>query len=471
MKPAAVKTLRPLYCLAAACLFGLASTTAPAAAPPAKKSAAPAARKAPAPAAKKVTVPTDIVMWHAMDGVLGKQVNTLAERFNASQNEWRVVPEFKGAYEDALEAGLSAQRAGKGPHVLQVVEVGTASVLAQPKLYKPVYQLMSETGERLDTRTFFPAVSSFFSDAQGRLVAMPFNSSTAVLYINRDAFRKAGLDPDRPPKTWRDVQAAAIKLTDTDVTRCGYTTDWQSWVHLENLTAWHNEPFADKGNGFGGLDAKLNFNTILMVRHIGLLSSWAKSGLFNYYGHRNEGETKFAEGECGLLTSSSASNASLAQNAKFDLGVSPLPFYDEFPGAPYNTVIGGASLWAMTGKKPKEYKGVAKFFAWLSRAEVQADWHQRTGYIPLTVAAYELTRKQGFYDRHPGALAAIRQLTRRTEAHSRGVRLGDFVRIRAVIDEELEAVWAQRKTPKEALDEAVERGNALLRRFERANKK
>ena len=452
---------RLLSALAAASL-GLATLAAGAAAPTPHKAS---------PAAKKESKPTDIVFWHSMDDTLGAELATLAERFNASQHDWRIVPEYKGSYDKALEEGLAAQRAGKGPHVMQVVEVGTASVLAQPKIYKPVYQLMAETGEKLDNRGFFPAVSSFFSDNQGRLVAMPFNTSTAVLYINRDAFRKAGLDPEQPPKTWRDVQAAAIKLTDTDTTRCGYTTDWQSWVHLENLTAWHNEPFADKSNGFGGLDAKLNFNTILMVRHIGLLSSWVKSGLFNYYGHRNEGEAKFAAGECGLLTSSSASRAELAKSAKFDIGVSPLPYYDEFPGAPFNTVIGGASLWAMTGRKPAEYKGVAKFFAWLSRPEVQADWHQRTGYIPLTVAAYELTRKQGFYDKQPGALAAIRQLTRRTESYSKGVRLGDFVKIRAVIDEELEAVWAQRKTPKEALDEAVDRGNALLRMFERANKR
>ena len=445
--------LRPLYALAAAFVIGLTCTAASAAAPPVKKAAA----------------PTDIIVWHSMDGTLGDELRALTDRFNASQRDWRVVPEFKGAYDQALDAGIAAQRAGRGPHVLQVVEVGTASVLAEPKLYKPVYQLLAETGERLDTRGFYPAVSNFFSDNQGRLIAMPFNSSTAVLYINRDAFRKAGLNPEQPPKTWRDVQAAAIKLTDTDTTRCGYTTDWQSWVHLENLTAWHNEPFADKANGFGGLDSKLNFNTILMVRHIGLLSSWVKSGLFNYYGRKNEGEQKFAAGECGLLTSSSASNAELSKRAKFDLGVSPLPYYDEFPGAPFNTVIGGASLWTLSGKKPGEYKGVAKFFVWLSRPEVQAEWHQRTGYIPLTAAAYELSRKQGFYDRHPGALAAIRQMARRTEAYSKGVRLGDFVHIRAVIDEELEAVWAQRKTPKEALDEAVDRGNALLRVFERAH--
>lgn len=466
MKPAALRCpplFGPLHALASAVAIGLACTTALAAAPAAKK---PAAAPAHATAA-----PTDIVVWHSMDGTLGEELKSLTDRFNASQRDWRVVAEFKGAYDQALEAGLAAQRAGRGPHVLQIVEVGTASVLAEPKLYKPVYQLLAETGERIDTRSFYPAVSNFYSDTQGRLIAMPFNSSTAVLYVNRDAFRKAGLDPDQPPKTWRDVQAAAIKLTDTDTLRCGYTTDWQSWVHLENLTAWHNEPFADKANGFGGLDAKLNFNTILMVRHIGLLSSWAKSGLFNYYGRRNEGEEKFAAGECGLLTSSSASSAELSKLSKFEVGVSALPYYDEFPGAPFNTVIGGASLWTLSGKKPKEYKGVARFFAWLAKPEVQAEWHQRTGYIPLSAAAFELTRKQGFYDRHPGALAPIRQMSRRTEAYSKGVRLGDFVRIRAVIDDELEAVWAQRKTPKEALDEAVERGNVLLRTFERAYKR
>lgn len=425
----------------------------------------------PAPKAQHAKpAPTEIRFWHALDGALGEEVEALAGRFNASQQQWRVVPEFKGSYDKALEDGLEAQRGGKGPHILQVVEIATESLRQQSRLYRPLHRVMAESGERLDERAFLPAVSALFSDTQGKLAALPFNSSTAVLFYNREVLRRAGVEPEPPPKTWRDLQAALLKVSDKDAAPCGYTTAWQSWVHLENLTAWHNEPFASKANGFGGLDARLAFNTQLMIRHVSLMSSWVKSNLFTYYGPRDEGERRFEAGDCAFFTGSSASYANLARNAKFDLGVAPLPHYDEFPGAPYNTVLGGAGLWAMNGRPQKDYRGVARFFAFLARPDIQAEWHQKTGYLPVTTAAFELTRKRGWYERNPGLLVPISQMNKRTAPHAKGLRLGDFTAIRAIVDEELEFVWKQQKTPKEALDAAVARGDIILSAFERRHR-
>ena len=151
-------------------------------------------------------------------------------------------------------------------------------------------------------------------------------------------------------------------------------------------------------------------------------------------------------------------------------GIAPLPYYPDVPGAPQNTVIGGASLWVMAGKKPAEYKGVAAFFQYLSKAEVASESHKRTGYLPVTKAAYELTEQSGFYKQNPGTDVAVQQMIRKTTDKSRGVRLGNFAQIRTIIDEEMEQVWAGRKQPKEGLDAAVKRGNELLERFEKANK-
>lgn len=413
---------------------------------------------------------TDIQWWHSMTGALNDRVNDIANGFNASQKDYKVVPVYKGGYADSLTAAVAAVRAGKAPDILQVFEVGTATMMAGKKVIKPVYEVMAQSGEKFDPKSYMPAVTGYYTDTQGRMLSMPFNSSTTVFWYNKDAFKKAGLDPNKPPKTWDEVEHAATKLKESGMA-CGFTTAWQSWVQLENMSAWHNQEFATKQNGFGGLDTKLAFNTQLLVRHIAKLSSWVKAGLFTYAGRTTQPEAKFYGGDCGMLTTSSAAYANIKRNSKFQFGISQLPYYEDVKGAPQNSIIGGASLWVLAGKKPAEYKGVAKFFTYMSSPEVQAEWHQKTGYVPITKAAYELTKQQGFYEKNPGTDVAIQQLLLKNPTKdSKGIRLGNFVQIRGIIDEELESVWAQKKGPKQALDDAVDRGNAELRKFERANK-
>jgi sn-glycerol 3-phosphate transport system substrate-binding protein len=228
-------------------------------------------------------------------------------------------------------------------------------------------------------------------------------------------------------------------------------------------------PFASKNNGFGGPDARLEINQPLQVRHITNLKEWMDKGYVSYAGRTNEGEAKFYSGECAMMSSSSAAFASITRNAKFKWGVTPLPYYNDVNGAPQNSIIGGASLWVMSGRPAAEYKGVAKFFAFLSQPEIQAEWHQGTGYLPITMAAYELTKKSGFNEKTPGPNVAVEQMIVKTTNNSRGVRLGNFVQVRTAIEEELENVWAGKKKPKEALDEAVKRGNEIIERFQKAN--
>jgi sn-glycerol 3-phosphate transport system substrate-binding protein len=414
---------------------------------------------------------TDIQFWHAMDGALGDQLKTVVDRFNASQKQYRVVAVYKGSYDETLSAGLGAQAAGKGPHILQVYEVGTANMMAAKRAVKPVYQLMREAGEKHDPGAFVPAVASFYSDSRGNLFALPFNTSTPVLYVNRAALKAAG-KAQAPLKTWYELQEALLEVKEKEPRNCGLTTTWPSWVMLENTLAWHNEEFASRNNGYDGLDARLTFNTRLAIRHVSLMSAWTRGQIFSYSGRRDEGEARFTKGECAMLTASSASYANIVHNAKFEFAVLPLPHYDDINQAPYHTLIGGASLWALNGKVASDQKGVAKFFAFLSQPEVQAEWHQQTGYLPLTRAAYDLTRKSGFYDRNPGTDVALRELLNKGQPapYSRGIRLGNHLAIRAIVEEELEKAFAGAKAPMLALGDAVKRGNELLRRFEQANR-
>ena len=301
------------------------------------------------------------------------------------------------------------------------------------------------------------------------MLSFPFNSSTTVLYINRDAFKAAGLDPDKPPTTWPEVALAAAKLK-INGHKCPFTTAWQGWTQLESFSTWHNTELATKRNGLGGMDARLVVNSPLHQRHIENLANMAKQGLFIYKGRGNVPEASFVSGECAMITTSSGFYGNVKRNAKFGFALATLPYYPDVPGAPQNTVIGGASLWVISGKKPEEYKGVAAFFNFLSNPEVQSASHKRTGYLPITMAAFQLTEKSGFYKENPGTDTAVNQMIRKTTDKSRGIRLGNYVQIRAIEDEELEQVWAGKKTPKEALDSIVKRGNELLERFEKANK-
>ncbi|MFN3610826.1 sn-glycerol-3-phosphate ABC transporter substrate-binding protein UgpB [Tepidimonas sp.] len=411
---------------------------------------------------------TEIVWWHSMGGALGEWVNDLASEFNASQKDVKVVPVFKGSYDESMTAAIAAFRAGNAPHILQVFEVGTATMMASRNAIVPVGEVMKKAGVTFDPNAYVDSVKGYYTAPNGQMLSFPFNSSTTVLHYNKDAFRAAGLDPNKPPKSWPEVALAAAKLK-TAGHKCPFTTSWQSWTQLESFSTWHNVEFATKNNGFGGLDARLAYNSPLHVRHIENLANMAKQGLFVYKGRGNAADATYVSGECAMLTGSSALYGNVKRNAKFDFGISTLPYYPDVPGAPQNTIIGGASLWVMAGKKDEEYKGVARFFAFLSRPEVDAKSHQRTGYLPLTKAAYELTEKSGFYKQNPGTDVSVEQMIRKTTDKSRGIRLGNFVQIRTINDEELEQVWAGKKSAKQALDDAVRRGNEQLERFQRAN--
>jgi len=412
----------------------------------------------------------EIRLWHAMGGALGETLDSLVQRFNESQKEFRVVAEHMGSAEDTMIAALKAQRTPGGPHLVQVNEIATAQMMASRSAVRPVWQVFAEGGERVEARDFLPAVASYFSDNAGRLLALPFNISTPILFYNKDAFRKAKLDPDNPPKTWYEMPKAMGALQDAGY-NCVYTTSWPSWVQVENMSIWHNQDFATRDNGMDGLDAKLIFNTHLMVRHISMLASWARSGYFTYSGRRVEGERRFERGECAMVTTASSSYAQLRSAAKFDFGAAQLPYYDDIKGAPNHSLINGGGLWAMAGKTPAENRGMARFLAWLAKPDIQAEWHQRTGFVPVTRAAYERTAQSGFYKANPGHEIAIRQLLlNQPTRESRGIRLGNFAAIRAIIEEELEPVWEDKVPPKLALDRAAERGDALLRKFEHDNR-
>ena len=417
-------------------------------------------------------VQTEVTWWHAMGGELGAKLEEIVAGYNASQSDYIVNPVYKGNYAETMTTAIAAFRAGEQPDIVQVFEVGTGTMMAAKGAIYPVYQLMADHGANFDPKAFLPAVVGYYTDTDGNMLSMPFNSSTPILYYNKAVFEAAGLDPNTPPKTWGDMEAYSKKIVESGAANCGFTSGWISWVQLENFSAWHNQPIGTLENGFGGMNSEMTVNGPVQVRHWENLANWQKAGLFKYGGPGGGADSApaFYSGECGMYMNSSASRAGVMANTEFEVGFGMLPYYSDVEGAPQNSIIGGATLWTLAGQTDAEYKGVADFFSYLSSPKVQADWHQFSGYLPITEAAYQLGQEQGYYEQNPGSDVAIKQITLNAPtANSKGLRFGNYVQIRSVIDEEFQALLAGDKTAQQALDDLVTRGNDLIQQFVEQN--
>jgi sn-glycerol 3-phosphate transport system substrate-binding protein len=405
---------------------------------------------------------TEIQFWHAMTAVLGERVNDMAAKFNASQNEYVVKAINKGTYAETLNAAVAAYRAKQPPHIVQVYEVGTQTMLSSGAVY-PVYQLMKDNGIAIDWNDLIGPVKSYYSTG-GNLYSMAFNSSTPILFYNKELFKKAGL-ADRAPTTWDEIESMAKKLQAAGV-KCAFGSAWPSWVLVENMHALHDQPFADHSNGFDGLSTTLKINGPFGIKMMELLARGAKEGWFTYGGRANKAEALMTAGECGIFTTSSAyiGNLTRAAEGKFTWSTGFLPRLTGYPQG--NSIIGGATLWVMKGAKPEEYKGVAQFFKYLASAENQAWWAGVTGYLPLTNAAAKALEASGHYTKNPNQKTAVNQMNSgKITPNSQGIRLGNFTSVRDAIEEQMELIFAGNKTAKQGLDDAVAKSNEILKEF------
>ncbi|HET7876621.1 MAG TPA: sn-glycerol-3-phosphate ABC transporter substrate-binding protein UgpB [Methylomirabilota bacterium] len=424
---------------------------------------------APAGAQQRVQVE----FWHGLPMPLGGILEKIVADFNASQGQYQVNPSYKGSYPETMVAAIAAFRAGNAPHIVQMFEVGTATMMAARSAIKPVYELMREAGVPFEPKGYLPAVRGYYSLPDGRMMAMPFNSSTAIMWYSKDAFRKAGLDPAKAPQTWPELREAARKIKAANAAPCAFTTAWLTWTQFEQFSAIHDVPFATKANGMTGLDAELKINSPLHVRHVQTLMEMQKEGTFKYGGRDAAGDALFPSGECAIIHASSGLRARIGREAKFDWAAAMLPYWPGAGGAPKNSIIGGASFWVMTApsRRPEEYRAVAEFFRFISTPEIAARWHMETGFLPVTFAGWERAKGAGYYDKNPGADVPILELTRTQPTdNSRGLRLGNLPEIRNIIQEEVEKALQGQQTAQQALDTAVQRGNVVLRNFERANR-
>jgi sn-glycerol 3-phosphate transport system substrate-binding protein len=407
---------------------------------------------------------TDITLWHAMGGALGETVNQIVSDFNASQTDVKVTPVFKGGYEETLTAGIAAYRAGAQPHMIQVFDAGAATMIGAKGATVSVQDLLNQNGYKFNINDYISGVRYFYADTNGKMIGMPFNSSSPIMYYNKAALAKAGVEP---PKTWEEFEAIAPKLK-----AAGYIPLTQShtpWIFVENFMSRHNLQFATNNNGYAGAKGtKILVNNAPIRMHFNKLVSWKKAGLFEYYGSSwDDNQAPFENQKVAIWLGSSGSFGGLMKSAKFDFAAAPLPYWKSVIAEGKQTFIGGASLFAMSGKSAAENKATAAFFNYLTSPKVQLAWHQKTGYVPVTNAAYELAKKDGYYQQKPAAEVGVKQLNLPSGEWTKGYRMGFYVQIRDVMNREFGKVFAGETSVEDAFGRIETEGNELLGRFER----
>lgn len=391
------------------------------------------------PAAKPTAVASpELELGHNLSPAGEALLQGLVDRFNADSSSNMKVTRI--------------QKGGRPVDINLVTRYDMAEVLAHPKSFIPLHEMMAKAGESLNLSDMSADLKAGVVDAKGRLVALPVAYSTPVLFYNKNAFRKAKLDPEQPPMTWFEMQGFLDKLQDAGYS-CPYTSSWPVWVHIDNVSAVSGVPaMSEKG--------VLTFNGMPQVKHLAMMTTWVKAGYYQNFGRRNEGSAKFQDGECAMITTDSREAVDFREAKGVELGVAPLPFHDDVYGGRQHTLADGASLWVGAGQSAANYKQAAKFIRYMLKPDMQVEMVSVYGQMPLTPAARAAARSK-ILKKEDETLAIAYQSTNGKGALP-AVRVANIDPIRIIANEELEAAWADKKPPKAALDAAVSRGNAVL---------
>lgn len=406
--------------------------------------------------------------WYGLSGQLGDAVQGTCDRFNASQTTYEINCVGQDGYANAVQNTIAAFRAGQHPTLVQAYDAGTADLMMSGEFY-PVSKMMQDYNIEIDWDDYFPGISNYYASSTGELYSMPFNSSTPVMYFNTADLAAAGIDT--APATWEDFEAA-LKAIKASGKECSFAYEPSSWIDMEQFSMAHGVPIATNNNGYDGLDSEYVYNTTVHVKHMENIKRWYDEDLLEIrttQGGLNARDS-FAQGECSFYFGSVASHAAvgLLVDEKFGWDVAMIPVYEGTERK--NTVVGGASLWVLSGKSDDEYRGAAEYLKFLATPESEEWWVSNTGYIPVTKTGFDALNAKGFYDKAPykGRELALQSLTYTEPGPlTRGIRLGGFIQARSEWTNEVQAALQGEKTMQEALDTAASRTNDVLAKFAR----
>lgn len=406
-----------------------------------------------------------INFWHSMAGKLGNTLNTIIDEFNEKNDDFKIKATYKGTYHEALTSTVASYMAGKGPDIVQIFDIATDTMLYPKGVIKSVHSLLQEQNIHLPVNKIIKPVVNYYSDAKGRLLALPFNISTPALFYNKSAFIKAWLNPSRPPKTWFDVEIVSKQLIKSNAVNCGFTSTWIGWALFESFSLIHNIPFVTKDNGFNGIDVTASFNTKSMRDFIFRLKNWQSTNVFRYGGRIDDAQSLCTSQKCAMLIQSSGAFPDLKGSVSFELGMTRGPYLETYQEKELGNLIGGAAIWVLSTARNEKHRGIGQFFVHLVSPSIQQFWQNKTGYISVLDNKY-LPKKTNLTDTEKTLIETQKFINHRVNKY-RCIRLGHYMQIRDLIERQLEAVWAGYTSVDKALADASSEVDRMLRRFQR----
>ncbi|MCG3088189.1 ABC transporter substrate-binding protein [Sporosarcina cyprini] len=400
-----------------------------------------------------------IEFWHAMSGTGQESIDAIVKGFNESQDKYEVKAEYQGTYEESLTKLRSVGGTKDAPAITQVFEVGTKYMIDSGYI-EPMQSFIDK--DNYDLSQLEENILNYYR-VDGDLYSMPFNSSTPVMIYNKDAFEKAGLDPEKAPETFSEVMAAAEKLTKDDMK--GFSMLTYGWF-FEQLVATQGGLYVNENNGRTGDATEAVFNGPEGRNVFDFLDKMNKAGTFGNFGTNwDDIRAAFATEKVAMYMDSSAGVAGAIANAPFEVGVAYIPHADEVKRN--GVVIGGASLWMSKGIAEEEQEAAWEFMKYLTTPEVQAKWHLDTGYFAINPKAYDEENVKAKWAEYPQFKVTVDQLQDTVPGYAtQGALISVFPESRQQIVTALEELY-QGKDPQEVLDKAVEGTN---RAMEIANK-
>jgi len=404
--------------------------------------------------------PVNIEVWHTMTSVHKSEFEKIVRRFNSEQKDVNVVLKVFPNQDALRKAGEKAVAEKRKPNLVQLPDNRSPEIIAQHKDILPLHQLLKQYPMK-DANWFLSQTTGFMRDSQGRLMAFPYMAEIPIMFYNVSGYKKAGLDSNKPAKTWPELQIHLLALRDKGHYQCPFATSHQVTTHLENMAPINGALYVTPKNGLENVrGAQLNLLDPVFMRHLSIMVSWKRSDLFPFNSNGSEADMMFAENRCAVITTTSGALARMQEAKGLSYGVAPLPFYDQVvrtPGAPY---VSGAALWATSGHTKEQDKATMAFLSFLAQPVIASAWHQRTGFLPLTDAAFR-TADAAFYDRIPGARQLVDGMRNVKDPNSRGFRLRNYPQIETILNREFDAALSGGTPPVEALTKGVDQAKIL----------
>jgi sn-glycerol 3-phosphate transport system substrate-binding protein len=427
----------------------------------------PAPTITPVPMVAQPAGSTKVTFWYGLGGNLGNVVRQVANKYNESQTKYYVEPVFQASYDDTINKINTALAGGELPHVAQVFDAGQQRMIDSKRI-RIVQELLAADGMNDFMTDLEPAVRSYYT-VGGTMYSMPFNSSTAMTYINKKMFRDAGLDADKAIWTYEELLEAFKKLTVVEgdqVKVAGLAFNASGWF-FEQQHAVHEGMLAEPDNGRTARAEKYVFNGETGVKWLEFLKQTVadKSGV--YYATGNP-QAAFVSGQAAVHFDSIASLRGISSSAEktgVEVGVAFMP---RRAGAKTGrTIIGGASLYLTDAGTAEEQAGAWDFVKFATTTETQGFWSANTGYYPVRQSAYEMPDLKEALKKYPQFQVAIDQIRSAPESYfNSGVISGTFVPMRQEVQKSMDAFWSGKAaTAQAALDETVARCNEQLEEY------